>query len=150
MSFCPWCGKESTSAADVCEGCGKKIDHVASGLTPQPEGYTQPQTQTPFASFQKPDVGSAFAGLAAAAGSAASSAQKAVGSMQMPKVQTGGYLFPFVISFFVPFFGFVFGAIMMASDDQKKFQAGKTSVIIALASIVLAALITGIVIALNC
>lgn len=54
------------------------------------------------------------------------------------------YTFHYVISFLIPIVGFIFGAIMLASDDEKKSECGKGCIITGIISMVLVSVVTGI------
>ncbi len=60
-----------------------------------------------------------------------------------------GYTFHYVISFLIPLCGFIMGAIMLANDDEEKAAAGKWCIIWGLISMVVSAVLSGILIGLG-
>lgn len=149
MAFCPWCGKENAETNALCENCGGQLTAAAAQpAQPQPQPQPQMPAQNPFANMPKVNT-EAIGGFAKAAGSAFADVSKKAAQTPRPQIQTGGYGFPYVISFLFPMFGFIFGAIMLASDSPEKMKVGKTSVLIAIISMLLVVIISTIIFALN-
>lgn len=68
------------------------------------------------------------------------------GSEELPVPQTQGpsYTFHYVISFLIPFVGFIVGAVMLANDDAEKRSCGKACIITAIVSMIVNAVLVGI------
>lgn len=53
------------------------------------------------------------------------------------------YTFHYIISFLIPFIGFIVGAVMLANDDAEKSSCGKACIIIGIVSAILSAVCVG-------
>ena len=51
------------------------------------------------------------------------------------------YTFHYVISFLIPFVGFIVGAVMLANDDAEKRSCGKVCIILSIVSFVVSAIV---------
>lgn len=53
------------------------------------------------------------------------------------------YTFHYIISFLIPFIGFIVGAIMLANDDSEKSSCGKACIIIGIISMIISSVFIG-------
>ena len=56
-------------------------------------------------------------------------------------VNTESYTFHYVVSFLIPFLGFILGANMLSSTDFKRQSVGKTCIILGVASVIISGII---------
>jgi len=114
---CPYCAAQMYATETACPACGKSLPRPKAESPPKPPDLSQEQLDEIADEIKSHEY-------------------------VPPKHRSGCDLFAFL----VPIWGFIFSAIMLASDDPNKWEHGRQCFWLACFGVVLWAFLAGIVI----